>query len=148
MVAAILDPHVVAAATQDSAALATIEAVLTRGGHVRLVSGGESVDVPPALLSFLAECLHSLEQDQPVTLVPPGRLLSAAEAADLLNVPRKQFPRLLESGALPAIDVDGEPRIRAADLLAYRRQYKAEQRQALAEIARLGQALEETGGGA
>ncbi len=115
---------------------------LERGGHVRLVSDDASIELPSAILKLLAQCVRSLEQNQAVTLLPPGRLLSLEEAADVLGVPRANAHRLLTQEELPVTRVDGEPRILADHLLTYYSRQATRRQQALAELVDIGQEID------
>ncbi|MGH2353614.1 MAG: hypothetical protein ACRDI2_02370 [Chloroflexota bacterium] len=142
MVATVLDPDIMAADADDRETLATLDSLLERGEPVRLVSGDTSVELPASLVRLVAQCVRSLEQNQPVTLLPLHRMLLPEEAADLLNVPRVNLNRLLTQEGLPVTYVEGEPRIRADRLLAYREQRAQQRRQALNELIAVGQEID------
>jgi hypothetical protein len=140
--ATIVAPEVLAAAADDRAVLAALTNMLARGEAVRLVSGAVSVELPASLVQLFAQCVEALALDRPALLLPPQTTLSLAEAADLLNVPRVNAHRLLSEAELPVIEGEGEPRIRADHLLAYRARRAGERRWALAELVAAGQELD------
>lgn len=67
--------------------------------------------------------------------------LSPQQAAELLNVSEPYLVGLIESGALPFHEVDGERRVRLDDLLAYKRARDATRADALREMADEAQRL-------
>jgi hypothetical protein len=143
MAATVVDPHVVAAAAQDRQVLGAIEALLNaRGETVRLVSGGASVEVPPALIRLLAECVRSLGHDHAVVLLPQHGLLSLEEAADILNVPRVNASQVLAEAGVEVIDADGEGPVRAEQVLAYANRLAATRLAALSELVAIGQEIQ------
>ena len=62
-------------------------------------------------------------------------LLTATQAAELLNVSERYLATLLERGALPVHDMEGERRVKLGDLLTYKRTRDAERADALREMA-------------
>src|SRR6266542_2486623 len=90
MASALLDLTTIAAAASEREALVQLNHVLQRprDGAVVMVIDGEKVEVPPAVLQLLGECVRALVHNRAVTLLPRPRQLTTQEAADLLNVSR------------------------------------------------------------
>lgn len=104
--------------------------------HLRLhaPSGEETVELPNAVLGLLNRILSEMADGNAVTLVPVHAELTTSQAADLLNISRPHFVKLLESGAVPFSKVGSHRRIRAEDVLRYREQQQAQRQQALADL--------------
>lgn len=67
--------------------------------------------------------------------------LTLQQAADVLNVSEEWIGKLLERGTLEAVEVDGEERLRSADVLAYKAERDARRAEALDDFVRLSEEL-------
>jgi excisionase family DNA binding protein len=68
-------------------------------------------------------------------------LVTAQEAADILNVSRPFLIKLLEEEKIPFIKVGTHRRIRFSDLMDYKQRRDEKRERALEEIAQLSQEL-------
>ncbi len=118
---------------------ASIEA---SGGQIFLVGlAGEHVILPPAFMQLLESVVDDFEQGQRVAIVPVNELLTTTEAAEMLNVSRPYFARLLDQQELPFEMVGTHRRVRLGDVLAYLQVKDKERRAALDEMVREGEEL-------
>lgn len=107
----------------------------------QLVVGEERVEVPAALVHVMVQWLRSVAHGVPVTLVADDKLLTTQQAADLLGVSRQYFVQLLERGDLPFTKAGTHRRVRAGDLLAYKRHWDSARRAAVDRLAELSEEL-------
>lgn len=97
---------------------------------------GRPVKVPSALAALLRQVLEPLSRGDGVAVVAVERELTPKQAADLLNVSRQHFTRLLDAGELAFRRVGSHRRVRLEDVLGYKRRRDAERRAALDEMLR------------
>jgi len=71
--------------------------------------------------------------------VPSNGMLTTREAADILGVSLPHLSKLLKSGTIPFVPVGAHRRVLHADLMAYIDRRDAARRDALDDLARLGQ---------
>lgn len=97
--------------------------------------------VPAAAVRLLADVLARMAEGQAVTLIPLHAELSTQQAADLLNVSRPYFIKLLEEGKMPFRKVGEQRRVRFQDLLAYMDAYQKAANAALEEMTADAEAM-------
>ena len=111
-----------------------------RAAGYRLVApDGKRVSVPAHMQRALRAIAAASASGRKVTVVPNEVDLTTQQAAELLNVSRQYVVRLVDEGKLPAAKTGTHRRLRLADVLAYKSVRDAERRDALNEIARIGQ---------
>jgi excisionase family DNA binding protein len=91
----------------------------------------------PALSSLLIELLRHIGKGDAVTLVPVTQQLTTQQAADILNVSRPYFIKLLENNEIPFELVGRHRRVKANDLFSYKNTRDQQRSNALDELAEL-----------
>lgn len=105
-------------------------------------SGGASAIMPRGAFDLLLEILGQMANGNAVTIVPVNAELTTQQAADLLNVSRPYLIGLLEQGKIPFSRVGTHRRIRAEDLLLYRRELASETRASVQELTQQAEDLD------
>lgn len=122
-----------------------VTALRDRGSEVAPLSAlvtasGTRLELPADVAEVLEEIVHHLAEGQGVTVVPHHQLLTTQEAADMLNISRPTFVKLLEEGALP-FDMRGRHRrVRLGDVVAYQDSLQQQRSDALRQMQADGQA--------
>ena len=93
--------------------------------------GNETVDLPAPALRLLREILDRMAHGEGVALTPLHAELTTRQAADLLQVSRTHLVQLLDAGRIPCRKVGSHRRVRAEDILAWRRETELRRREAL-----------------
>ncbi len=113
--------------------------------EIRLLNNGEqpaeTVQLPASAVRLLINILDQMAQGNAVTLMPIHAELTTVQAAEVLNVSRPHLVKLLEEGKIPYHRVGTHRRIRAEEVLAFKREKMASRRQTLDELAELDQQL-------
>ncbi|MBL52545.1 MULTISPECIES: helix-turn-helix domain-containing protein [Marisediminitalea] len=125
----------------------TLSAVLeTKGGvqEINVVSkNGEvhHVKLPTSALALMVEVLTQLGQGNSVKITPIHAELTTQEAADLLNMSRPTFIKLLDSGELPYSRTGNRRKVAFSDVMSYKQNIDAKRLAALDELSALDQEL-------
>ncbi len=99
------------------------------------------VELPTSALRLLVEILAELADGNAVKVVPVHAELTTQEAADLLNVSRPHFVKLLEDGVIPFHRAGKHRRVKFADLMQYKTEREQASTEAMADLARQSQEL-------
>ena len=93
--------------------------------------GNETLDLPAPALRLLWEILDRMAHGKGVALTPLHAELTTRQAAELLQVSRTHLVQLLDAGRIPCRKVGTHRRVRAEDILAWRRETELRRREAL-----------------
>lgn len=100
-----------------------------------------AVELPTSALRLLMQILAELADGNAVQVVPVHAELTTQEAADLLNVSRPHFVKLLEDGRIPFHRAGKHRRVKFADLMHYKQEREQISAQAMDELAQQAQEL-------
>ncbi len=115
-----------------------IAAVIGQGDAAQLcvLDGDDRFMVPMGAMRILAEILNQMAQGNAFALMPVGYMLTTQQAADLLNVSRPYFVKLLEQGEIPFTKAGRHRRVKHEDLVAYMQRIDAESDEAMTALAK------------
>lgn len=116
-------------------------AELAEGGRATLQVGHEKLEIPPSALKMLVIIMGEFAKGRAVALSPVDVEITTQRAADILNVSRPYFVKLLEQGELPYRMVGTHRRVRLADVLEYRAASRANTSKALDELTALSEEM-------
>lgn len=95
---------------------------------------GRRFELPADVANAFEQIVDHLAQGQGVTVVPHHQLLTTQEAADLLNISRPTFVKLLESGELTFEMRGRHRRVRLQDVLDFQDSLRQERADTLDEM--------------
>ena len=118
-----------------------LEALIDSAQPVSARFGDETVDLPVPALRLLRDVLDRMAHGKGVALTSLDAELTTRQAAELLQVSRTHLVQLLDAGRIPCRMVGSHRRIRAEDILAWRRETESRRREALDELTARDQEL-------
>ena len=118
-----------------------LEALIDSAQPVSARFGDETVDLPPPAVRLLHEVLDRMAHGESIALTSLHAELTTRQAAALLQVSRTHLIQLLDEGRIPCRMVGSYRRIRAEDILAWRRETESRRREALDELTASDQEL-------
>lgn len=106
-------------------------------------SDGEihKVTIPSGALKLMVEVLTQLGQGNTVNITPIHAELTTQEAADILNISRPTFIKLLDSGAIPHSRTGNRRKVAFTQVMAYKENLETQRLQSLNELSALDQEL-------
>jgi excisionase family DNA binding protein len=114
--------------------------------HLKLVGpDGVAEDIPIEIYAVLREVFEHLKDGRSISLIPDDALLTTQQAAEILNISRPYFYRLLDADEIPFIKIGTHRKLRLADVVALRERRSNESRKALNAIAALNQECDDYG---
>lgn len=124
-----------------------LSALLETDAEMQTVSLGDKpqeqhiVQVPSSALRLLVDVLTELGEGNSVKLVPVHAELTTQEAADLLNVSRPTFIKMLDDGLMPFSRTGNRRKVMFSDVQTYLRALEDQRLQVLEELSALDQEL-------
>jgi excisionase family DNA binding protein len=121
--------------------LKRIEGIRRIPKNVVLNIEGLSVQLPSSAVKLVFSILNEMADGNSLTLIPSHAYLTTQEGADMLNVSRPYFVKLLEEGKIPFNKVGTRRRVLASDVQVYMSKSLAESDKALQELIDQAQEL-------
>ena len=134
----------VRAAAQGRCKLASYLATNFETQCIQILDGrnvAHQIELPTSALRLLVDILAELAAGNAVRVVPVHAELTTQEAADLLNVSRPHFIKLLKTHALPHRRTGKHRRIRFDDLMKFKAELDQASARAMSELAQQAQEL-------
>jgi len=122
-----------------------LSAVMETNGEAQTInvidkSGiAHSVTIPASALTLMIEVLTQLGQGNSVSITPIHAELTTQEGADLLNISRPTFIKLLDAGKIPFSRTGNRRKVAFADVMMHKKQLEEESLNALTELSALDQ---------
>ncbi|MCQ2739264.1 MAG: helix-turn-helix domain-containing protein [bacterium] len=110
-------------------------------GKIALVVNGQEIEVPSIIYVALTEVVKTLNNGDSVTLIPMDKELTTQQAADILNVSRPYFIKLLENGTIKFRKTGTHRKVLMQDLIEYRDKRAENRRANIEEMSKLSQEL-------
>jgi excisionase family DNA binding protein len=95
---------------------------------------GRKLRIPLSALKLLAQILKETGRGRPVTIVPIATEVTTQAAAEILGCSRPHLVKLLETRQIKFTKVGKHRRIKYEDIVAYKKQMKAEQERLISQI--------------
>jgi excisionase family DNA binding protein len=146
MTSDLFSSHYSAPSKKDSQLAKTTSTLLARRGKgevkLKVAGQGEAIPLPPSVVELLQYILNETAQGNPVTLLSLESELTTQQAADILNVSRPYFVKLLNEKKLPYRKVGSHRRVLLKDVLVYKQNMNQASDRALQALVDEAQDLE------
>jgi len=113
-----------------------LEEVRDANPEIEIEETQERIKVPLKALKLLAKILKATAEGKPVSIVPLAAEMTTQAAADMMGCSRPHFVKLLEDGAIPYTKVGKHRRVKAEDVMGYKKAMKEKQEKLLIEMMR------------
>lgn len=110
-------------------------------GKIAIVADGQEIEMPSIVSIALMEVIKTLNKGNSITLIPMDKELTTQQAADILNISRPYFIKLLETGEIPFKKTGTHRKILMQDLMKYREQRAETRKSKIEELSSLSQEL-------
>jgi excisionase family DNA binding protein len=122
-------------AMESYGALASmLEELQTENPEIEIEETSEKIRIPLNALKLLVKILEETSKRRLVSIVPIATEMTTQAAAELLGCSRPHLIKLLEKGEIQFTKIGKHRRIRYEDIVKYKKEMKARQKQLLIEI--------------
>ena len=112
-----------------------------KGVKIKIQESGEYITIPKKALTLLFSIIHNMAEGKSISIVPSISEVSTQQAADMLNVSRPHFIKLLETRKIPYKKVGSHRRVLLQDILVYKEQLSKQRESQLDFLSRQAQDL-------
>ncbi|GLR64627.1 helix-turn-helix domain-containing protein [Marinospirillum insulare] len=137
-------PEEVALAKISSQELSAIVAFAGESQQLQVMGNdgkNHQVQIPSSALKLLIEVLTQLGQGNSVNIIPIQAELTTQEAADMLNMSRPTFIKLLDNNELPYVRKGNRRKVAFVEVIKYKNALDTKRLEALDELSALDQEL-------
>lgn len=117
-----------------SSLMSALDQLKSELAEIEIEETGEKIKVPRRALVLLGNILKAMSEGKPISIVPVATEVTTQSAAEILSCSRPHLVKLLEEGKIPYTKVGKHRRLMIEDVLKYKQQMKAEQKQHLIGI--------------
>lgn len=117
-----------------SSLMSALDQLKSELAEIEIEETGEKIKVPRRALVLLGNILKAMSEGRPISIVPVATEVTTQSAAEILSCSRPHLVKLLEEGKIPYTKVGKHRRLMIEDVLKYKQQMKAEQKQHLIGI--------------
>lgn len=135
----------IASTQAEMPALASMTRLLAsdQAGELALIGpSGERISLPPSVPMVLRRAVEAFARDRAVTMDSMGKELTADAAATLLGLPRQDFVKMIDDGAMPSRVLFGLQQVLFEDVMVLKAKIDAGRRRILDEMASERQELQ------
>jgi excisionase family DNA binding protein len=111
-----------------------LEELQTENPEIEIEETSEKIRIPLNALKLLVKILEETSKGRLVSIVPIATEMTTQAAAELLGCSRPHLIKLLEKGEIQFTKIGKHRRIRYEDIVKYKKEMKARQKQLLIEI--------------
>lgn len=113
----------------------------TDNPEIEIEETNEKIRIPLKMLKLLVKILEVTSQGKPFSLVPQATEMTTQAAAEFLGCSRPHIVKLLEENKIPYTKVGRHRRIKFEDLIEYKKEMKANQKDLLIQMMRSDEEL-------
>ncbi|AUI88979.1 DNA-binding protein (plasmid) [Vibrio azureus] len=128
--------------SQELSAVIEINGEAQRINVVDKSGNTHGVTIPASALNMMIEVLTQLGQGNSVSITPIHAELTTQEGADMLNMSRPTFIKLLDSGDIPYSRTGNRRKVAYVDLMEYKNRLEENRLADLAELSALDQEMD------
>ncbi len=99
------------------------------------------IDIPVSALRLLVDVLTQLGEGNAVNLIPIHAQLTTQEGADMLNISRPTFIKLLDEHKIPHYRKGNRRKVALSDVLKYKQDIDTKRLKTLENLSKLDQAM-------
>lgn len=111
-----------------------LEELQTENPEIEIEETSEKIRIPLNALKLLVKILEETSKGRLVSIVPIATEMTTQAAAEFLGCSRPHLIKLLEKGEIQFTKIGKHRRIRYEDIVKYKKEMKARQKQLLIEI--------------
>lgn len=119
------------------ALVSAIEQLHSEQPEIEIQETKEKIKIPLSALKLLGDVLKAMGQGKLISLVPIATEVTTQAAAEILGCSRPHLVKLLEEGKISFTKVGKHRRIKFDDIMKYRSEMKAQQKQNIIDIMNL-----------
>ncbi len=119
--------------------MAYVRSLRTNLVRIKISDSDQTINLPKAAVDLLFKIIATIADGRSISLLASSAVLSTQQGAEILNISRPHFVKLLERGEMPFTKIGKHRKVKLEDVLNYQKEHTSRQHKAIERMQEMAQ---------